>query len=66
MKTTQPDGIRYFIISRMLEVKEHLTTVSEELVGKPQRGSMEALILLTETLRPSVCVVLVIVLVLSC
>ena len=34
-----------FVISRhMLEVKQHLTTVLEELEGKPQRGSMEAFI----------------------
>ena len=40
----------------MLEVKEHLTTVLEELVGKPQRDSMEAFIFLrniTKTLCPS-------------
>ena len=62
----------------MLEVKEHLTTVLEELVGKPQRGSMEALILHGTLLKPfalqtnvtssrsSVCVDLVLVLVPSC
>ena len=55
----------------MLEVKEHLTTVKEVRVGKPQCDSMETLIFhrnITKTfaLRPnvtssksSVCVVLV-------
>ena len=52
----------------MLEVKEHFTTVLKELGGKPQRGSMEALILHGKILfalqtnvtssRSSVCVVL--------
>ena len=40
----------------MFEVKQRLTTVLEELVGKPQRGSMEAFIFhinITKTLLPS-------------
>ena len=36
--------IVFLVICRTLEVKEHLTTVLEVRVGKPQRDSIEALI----------------------
>ena len=43
----------------MLEIKEHLTSVLEVRVAKPQRGSMEALIFhrnITKLLRTYVAI----------
>ena len=56
VKTSQPDGIRYFIISCMLEVKEHLTTVFRRVSGKTTtwlNGSINSPWNITKTLCPS-------------